>query len=127
MPACAPACLPSCLRVCSILAPNNSLHFYLCCVLQEGVGRRVGEQSEWLWSRCKPVFMLTRYMSQARWWDTINSCLALLSKLLQHELPAVLEKRLKSIDTCIGEAWRCSWQLYYVLAPALVAAAARKV
>ncbi len=70
---------------------------------QDGVGRRVGEQLEWLWSRLKPVFMLSRYMTRARWWDTINSALALLTKQLQQELPAVLEKRLSTIDNTIGE------------------------
>ena len=71
--------------------------------VQDGVGRRVGEQQEWLWSRGKPVFLLARYMSPARWWDTMNSFLAMLSKQLQHELPTVLDKRLKQIDESISE------------------------
>jgi hypothetical protein len=70
--------------------------------VQEGVGRRVGEQAEWLWSRGKPLFLLTRYMTPARWWDTINAFLALLSQLLQSELPGVLAKRLSGIDATIG-------------------------
>ena len=66
------------------------------------MGRRVGEQAEWLWSRGKPLFLLTRYMTPARWWDTINAFLALLSQLLQSELPGVLAKRLSGIDATIG-------------------------
>ncbi len=57
---------------------------------------------EWIWSRGKPVFLLTRYMTRARWWDTINSFLGFLTKQLQHELPAVLAKRLKIIQETIS-------------------------
>lgn len=72
--------------------------------VQEGVGRRAGaEMPEWIWSRGKPLFHLTRYMTPARWWDTINAFLAFLTKQLQQELPAVLEKRLKAIEESISE------------------------
>jgi hypothetical protein len=113
------ACLPACQQHCGatcvfdgyLLASVKCVPCISClnsCV-QEGVGRRVGEQSEWVWSRGKPLFMLIRYMTHAHWWDAINSWLALLSKQLQHELPEVLQKRLKAIDACIGEAQQHKW------------------
>ena len=55
-----------------------------------GVGRRVGEQMEHLWSRGKPLFLVARYMTPAHWWDSMNALLELLTTLLQHELPKLL-------------------------------------
>ncbi|KAL4443341.1 hypothetical protein ABPG75_011078 [Micractinium tetrahymenae] len=70
---------------------------------QERAGRHAGgEQMEWIWARGKPLFLLARYMTPARWWDTINAFLAFLTQL-QAELPGVLEKRLAGIDKTIGE------------------------
>jgi hypothetical protein len=49
----------------------------LLLLLQEGVGRRIGEQSEHHWSRAKPWFLLARYMTFAHWWDGyIDSCIS---------------------------------------------------
>lgn len=75
----------------------------LLLLLQEGVGRRIGEQSEHHWSRAKPWFLLARYMTFAHWWDGYNAVCALLSELMQQELPGLLEKKLKNIDSCISE------------------------
>jgi hypothetical protein len=63
----------------------------LLLLLQEGVGRRIGEQSEHHWSRAKPWFLLARYMTFAHWWDGYNAVCALLSELMQQELPGLLE------------------------------------
>ncbi|KAL4422980.1 hypothetical protein ABPG75_009177, partial [Micractinium tetrahymenae] len=72
---------------------------------QERAGRHAGgEQMEWIWARGKPLFLLARYMTPARWWDTINAFLAFLTRQLQAELPGVLEKRLAGIDKTIDAA-----------------------
>ena len=70
--------------------------------MQEGVGRRVGEQSEHFWSRVKPFSLLARYMSRAHWWDGFNTLCALLVYRQQRDLPELLRKKLKAIPITIG-------------------------
>ncbi|MCX6043446.1 MAG: hypothetical protein NTV69_20235 [Caldilinea sp.] len=41
-------------------------------MLQEGVGRRVGEQTEQFWSLIKAFAKIGRYLSWYRWWDGMN-------------------------------------------------------
>ena len=45
--------------------------------MQEGVGRRVGKQSEHLWSLLKPFARLVRYMTRAHWHDGFSLLLEL--------------------------------------------------
>lgn len=86
------------------------------CCLQEGVGRRVGEQSEQVWSRVKPFSLVARYMAPPRWWDGYNSLFALLGQLVQRDLPQLLEKKLKNIGNTIS-ALRCVVCLSCILFP----------
>ena len=86
------------------------------CCLQEGVGRRVGEQSEQVWSRVKPFSLVARYMAPPRWWDGYNSLFALLGQLVQRDLPQLLEKKLKNIGNTISAciALHCLPLLHFV-------------
>ena len=68
-----------------------------------GVGRRVGEQTEVLWSTVKPFFKIARYMTFAHWWDNYNCLLWLLSLRKQERLPVMLESRIKRINEKKGE------------------------
>ena len=68
-----------------------------------GVGRRVGEQTEVLWSSVKPFFKIARYMTRARWWDNYNCLLWLLSRRKQERFPLMLYNRITRIDKKLGE------------------------
>lgn len=48
--------------------------------VQDGVGRRVGEQTEALWSILKALSKIARYMTPAHWWDTYNLAMEHISK-----------------------------------------------
>lgn len=85
---------------------------YYCRImsaLQEGVGRRVGEQMERVWALAKPLFLRARYMTPAHWWDAINAFFMLLERLQQERMPALLSKKLAEMEGCICEAGVRCW------------------
>ena len=71
--------------------------------LQEGAGRRIGEQTEQLWSLIKPFCKKARYMTKARWHDAFNAAFWALTLRKQGPAPAVLEGRLKQNGKHLGE------------------------
>ena len=68
-----------------------------------GVGRRVGEQTEVLWSSVKTFFKIARYMTRAHWWDNYNCLLWLLSRRKQERFPVMLHNRINRINKKLGE------------------------
>ena len=73
------------------------------CSLQLGAGRRIGEQTEQLWSLIKPVCKKARYMTKARWHDAMNSAFWAITLRKQRPAPSVLQSRLKQNCTHLGE------------------------
>jgi len=71
--------------------------------LQEGAGRRIGEQTEQLWSLIKPFCKIARYMTKAHWYDAFNSALWALTLRKQRTAPAMLEGRVKRNKDHLGE------------------------
>lgn len=63
----------------------------------------MGEQSEHLWSRGKPLFKVARYMTPANWWDSINMWLELLTALQLQEFPKLLHGKVKNVVTKLSE------------------------
>lgn len=82
---------------------NHACQLVYSALYAEGVGRRVGEQTEVLWSEIKPFFKIARYMTRAHWWDNYNCLLWLLSLRKQERFPAMLADRIARIDTKVGE------------------------
>ena len=74
---------------------------------QEGAARRVGEQTEQLWSIIKPFCKRARYMTTAHWHDGLNQLLMLITKRKQLSIPALLEGKLARIDKKKGAC--CGW------------------
>ena len=70
----------------------------------EGVGRRVGEQTESWWAKTKPYAKIARYMTFAHWWDGYNMLYHTLTRCKQIGLASTLESKLNKIDTKIGES-----------------------
>jgi hypothetical protein len=75
--------------------------------MQKGVGHRVGEQSEQVWSQIKPFALIARYMTQAHWWQGYSLVFDLLSRLKQCALPELLDKKMRNTHTAIGASVRC--------------------
>ena len=71
--------------------------------VQVGVGRRVGEQPEHLWSFGKALFQRARYVTFAHWVDVMNMWLDLMTTLRQEALPHRLHKKLQAIEATICE------------------------
>jgi hypothetical protein len=65
---------------------------------QEGVARRVGEQTEALWSLVKPFCKRARYMTRAHWQDHINQMLWQITLKKQRNFPVMLSRRMKRIN-----------------------------
>lgn len=82
---------------------QHHLIFPLVDLLQDGVARRVGEQTEALWSATKPFHKRARYMTAAHWQDNTNQLLWQLSLRKQQRFPVMLESKLKRIPKKIGE------------------------
>ena len=70
---------------------------------QEGAGRRIGEQTEQLWSLIKPFCKKARYMTKAHWHDALNAAFWMLTLRKQGPAPAVLEGRVKQNRRHLGE------------------------
>ena len=83
----------------------SSLTWFLLPVrsLQEGAGRRIGEQTEQLWSLIKPFCKRARYMTKAHWYDAMNGAFWALTLRKQRPAPAVLQGRRKHNDKQLGE------------------------
>lgn len=75
----------------------------LCTVLQEGAARRVGEQSEHVWSLTKPFSKLARYSTRAAWQDGFNLLLELLTLLRLLSFPTLLKQKWDSTVKKKGE------------------------
>lgn len=60
---------------------------------QEGAARRVGEQTEELWSEIKKFCKVARYMTHANWRDCMDMLFLLLSFRKQWNFPKMLEAR----------------------------------
>ena len=71
--------------------------------MQEGAGRRIGEQTEQLWSLIKPFCKRARYMTKAHWYDAMNGAFWALTLRKQRPAPAVLQGRRKHNDKQLGE------------------------
>ncbi len=69
---------------------------------QDGVGHRVGEQSEQEWSLIKPFALIARYMTPAHWWQGFNLLFELLARVKQAALPELLDKKMRNMHTAIG-------------------------
>ncbi|KAL4527333.1 hypothetical protein Ndes2437B_g02480 [Nannochloris sp. 'desiccata'] len=82
---------------------NHACQLVYSALYAAGVGRRVGEQTEVLWSEIKPFFKIARYMTRAHWWDNYNCLLWLLSLRKQERFPAMLADRIARIDTKVDE------------------------
>ena len=87
-----------------------------CGCVQEGVGRRVGEQAEQYWAKTKPLALLARYMTHAHWWDSFNALAALLVYLQQRSQPILLRKKLEAIPGTIGTRAQVRQRLHRSLA-----------
>lgn len=72
-------------------------------LLQDGVARRVGEQTEALWSLTKPFQKRARYMTPAHWQDNTNPLLWQLTLRKQKRFPRMLRRKLVRIETKIVE------------------------
>ena len=100
---------PECLDVKLLIPWMHAFDHDLTCQLKfsglyaEGVGRRVGEQTESLWSVIKPFAKKARYMAFRNWWDSYNFLFRHLTFLKQREMPISLERKLKKIGGKIGE------------------------
>ena len=80
----------------------------------EGAGRRVGEQTEVLWSEVKDFFKIARYMTRAHWWDNYNCLLWLLSRRKQERFPVMLASRIMRINLKVGEYFASSLALVFI-------------
>jgi hypothetical protein len=76
----------------------------------EGVGRRVGEQTESWWAKIKPFSKIARYMTFAHWWDGYNMLYHTLSRAKQIGLASTLESKINRIKAKIGEQSFFSFQ-----------------
>lgn len=81
-------------------------YYFFFLWLQEGAGRRVGEQTEHLWSVTKPFTKRGRYATKAHWVDGLNNLLRRLSLRKQIDFPKLLEGKLKRLPKTEGER-RC--------------------
>jgi hypothetical protein len=71
--------------------------------MQDGVARRVGEQTEALWSLTKPFHKRARYMTPAHWQDNTNQLFWQLTLRKQKHFPRMLERKLIRIKKKIGK------------------------
>lgn len=69
---------------------------------QVGAARRVGEQTEELWSEIKKFCKVARYMTHANWRDCMDMLFLLLSLRKQWNFPKMLAARILRIDAKIG-------------------------
>ena len=82
---------------------NHQCQLKFSALYADGVGRRVGEQTEVLWSTVKPFFKIARYMTFAHWWDSYNCLFQLLSRRKQERFSTMLQSRIKRIDAKLGK------------------------
>jgi len=71
--------------------------------MQEGAARRVGEQTESLWSLIKPFAKRARYMTKAHYVDSMNLALYRLTLRKQRDMAKLLQFQWNENEKKIGE------------------------
>ena len=109
------ACAPARLRCFVWTSPRNVLRVSepLPHRAQIGVGRRVGEQTEALWARIKPVAGLVRYMAQHRRHDTLEGVLHDITCQVQEDFPKLMETLVKHASQQLGA---CALRFLFIVA-----------
>ena len=69
----------------------------------DNAGRRIGEQSESVWSIIKAFAKRARYMTYRNWWDGYNFFFEFLTAVRQRDMAQTLQRKLKNIEVKIGE------------------------
>ncbi len=70
--------------------------------MQDGVGRRIGEMTETLFSVLKPLTRQTRYMTLANWHDCLNQLFELQSRIKQQGFVELLSHRIVTNTKKLG-------------------------